>query len=95
MTFPIQFVKPSGSYDFVSPVINFTGNVAAVGFGSAGIGTITYLSLKALGFDEIATSPVVAIPVFLGELGIAGTVIGGGLITAMVYGVSRAIGSSR
>jgi len=84
MSFPIEFVKKTGDYDFFSPIINFTGNAAVVAVGGSGLGGISYLALKTLGFSNIATTTATAIPVVIGAAGLVGTIVGGGIFLTMV-----------
>lgn len=88
MVFPINFAKSSGDYDFVSPVINFTGNAAVIAAGGIGLSVITYMGLKALGFSKIATVTSTAIPVTIATIGVVSTIAG----TFALLSVINAIG---
>lgn len=84
MSFPIQFTKSHGDYDIFSPLINFTGNAAVLAVGGVGVGVITYLGLKALGFTSVAAGITAAIPVAAGAVAAAGAVISLGVTCALV-----------
>lgn len=92
MSFPFEFAKKSGDYDFFSPIINFTGNAAVVAVGGISLGAISYLALKALGFSKIATTISTAIPVAIGAFGVVGAIVGGSIFIAMLIGVTKALG---
>lgn len=81
MSFPYEFSKKSGDYDFVSPILNFAGNSALVAVGGISLGAISYLGLKALGFNKIATTISTAIPTTIGAIGAVGTIL---VVTAIV-----------
>ena len=84
MQFPFEFTKRSGDYDFISPVINFTGNAAVVAVGGISLGAITYFALQALGFSNLSLHVVTAIPVSIGVFGALG-VLAGAVCFAGVY----------
>ncbi len=92
MSFPFEFAKSRGDYDFFSPVINFTANATVLAVGGISLGAISYLSLKALGFNKITTTIATAVPVALGSIGVAGSIVGGCIATAMVIGIVKAFG---
>lgn len=77
MSFPFEFAKKSGPYDFMSPAINFTGNATVVAVGGICLGTISNLALKALGFSNVVTSATTAIPVVIGVTSVVGVAIPG------------------
>lgn len=88
MSFPIEFMKKSGDYDFVSPVINYTGTAAVIGLA----GTASYLGLKALGLADIA--PVaITIAVDMEKIGAVGVAVGGVLSFFIYKGIKQALGS--
>jgi hypothetical protein len=76
MSFPIQFSKPSGAYDFMSGPINIAGNGAVVMIGSISVGLVTDVALKALGYHGIRS---LATTVFITSAGVSGLVALGGL----------------
>lgn len=84
MSFPFEFTKRSGYYDFFSPVINFIGNASVVAVGGISLGAISYLALKALGFSVIKTTTLTAIPITVGALGIMSTAVGIYVFIAML-----------
>lgn len=85
MSFPIQFVKSSGDNDYVSPVINFTGNVAIVG-------GISYLAWRTLGFAYEGSSEVKAIPANRPDGGgLESVLLGGGALLYMLTSVYDAL----
>lgn len=92
MSFPLEFRKSKGDYDFASPFINLMGNGAVLVIGAGGAATISHVALKALGYDKAAESTIIAVPIMMGELGLAGTFIGGAMIIAMVASVSNGLG---
>lgn len=92
MSFPFEFAKRTGDYDFVSPIINFTGNAAVVAVGGISVGAVSYLALKALGFSKIITAIGTAIPVTIGGIGIIGAALGGCLFIAMCIQIAKALG---
>jgi hypothetical protein len=78
MCFPyIEFVKKSGSYDFISDFINLAGNGAVVAAAGISLAVIGNIALKALGFNALATSIATAIPVTVGAIGAGVAVIAG------------------
>lgn len=52
--FPIQFMQPNGNRDFISPIVNFSGNAMVVAGVVLGAGAITCLAMKALGYSSYA-----------------------------------------
>ncbi|MCE2982755.1 MAG: hypothetical protein LW832_04220 [Parachlamydia sp.] len=92
MSFPFEFAKRSGDYDFISPIVNFTGNACVVAVGGISLGVISNLALKALGFSEITSTVATAIPVTLGAVGIIGAVVGGCFFIAILAGITEALG---
>lgn len=76
MQFPFEFAKRSGDYDFISPIVNFTGNAAVVAIGGISLGAITYFALQALGFSNLSLHAVTAIPVSIGAFGALGVLAG-------------------
>ncbi len=85
MCFPFEFSKRSGDYDFISPIVNFTGNAAVLAVAGISLGIISNLAFKALGFNTVATSIATAIPVTLGIAGIGAAIIGAACIAAIFY----------
>lgn len=77
MSFPLQFVEKKSDYDFISPIVNFTGNSLVVSVGGISLSVISYLGLKALGVNQTAATIVTAIPVTIGAIGSIGVAIGG------------------
>ena len=90
MSFPIEFVKSSGDFDCLSPVVNFTGNAALVAVGGISLGAIAYLALKALGFGEVVTTIATAIPITIGVIGVIGAIAGSALLLAIGIAFVRA-----
>jgi hypothetical protein len=84
MQFPFEFTKSGGSYDFISPIINFTGNAAVVAVGGISLGAITYFALPALGFSSLSLHDVTVISVSIGAFGALG-VLAGAVCLAGVY----------
>lgn len=76
MSFPFEFVKTRGDYDFISPVANLTINAAVVAVGGISLGAISYLALQALGFSKVTATIATAIPVTMGVAGMIGAAMG-------------------
>ena len=74
MCFPIEFARQSGDFNFISPIINFTGNAAVVAVCGVGISAISILALKLLGFGTAATVATAAVPL---TIAVAATVLTG------------------
>lgn len=72
----IEFSKSSGQYDYISPIINFTGNAALVAVGGICVGSILNVALKALGYTGIAVKAPTVVFVTIGMIGAVGTVVG-------------------
>lgn len=91
MDFPIQFVKSRGDYDFVAPIANFVANSAFIAGGGFLLATITNLALKALGFGNLVTGILTAIPVSIGALSFLGALAGCSFFGLMVVAVGYAL----
>lgn len=85
MRFPIEFTKSSGDYDFISPIVNFTGNAAVISAGLFGVGLVSYLALKALGFTSVAVGTATAIPVAGAIIAAGAAVVGLAALTTLAY----------
>jgi hypothetical protein len=68
MSFPIEFSKPRGDYDFISSSINLAGNAMVVAVGGISVGAISALALQALGVKGTATAIVTALPFVVGTV---------------------------
>ncbi|WP_068469499.1 hypothetical protein [Candidatus Protochlamydia phocaeensis] len=92
MVFPIQFARSQGDYDFISPIINITGNATVLAVGGISLGVITTLALKALGFSKLTTSLAAAIPITIGAFGTGVALIGAGFIISILIAMAYALG---
>lgn len=90
MSFPYEFSKKSGDYDFFSPIINSTGNAMIVAAGGISLAAISYLVLNALGFSTLGTTLATAVPVTIGAFGIIGAVVGASISIAMCIAIVKA-----
>ncbi len=91
--FPVTFVNHSGDYDFISPVVNFTGNALIVAVAGMSLAAISYLALSASGnahFLPVLT--FTAVPAAIGVMGAVGTFIGGACILYIGAAFAQAMG---
>ena len=88
--FPVEFMKSKPPHDFISPCVNFIGNAALVGAGSIGLGAITFVALKALGYGNIAAVIASATPVAIGALAF---VAAGGVALSLIWFINGVIES--
>ena len=89
MSFPIEFAKPRGDYDFLSPLINFTGNAAVVAGVATLAAVVAHFALKALGINGVIASVLQAVPVSIATIGGAGIVLGLGAGVAILVYVAK------
>ena len=89
MSFPLEFVRSTGDYDFITPTINLTINAAIIAIGGISLGVISHLAFKALGFSALSTGIATAIPVTIGAIGIAGAVAGAACFITMGIAVAQ------
>lgn len=95
MQFPIEFMKNRGDFDFISPLMNFTGNAAVVAVGGISLAVIANCALKILGFPGAAVKIGTAIPIAIGVIGALGVIAGVGLFAWIVYTFMEALKSVR
>lgn len=91
MSFPIQFVKPSNHFDFVSSVLNFIGNATVVAAGGGIVCTVSKVALDALGCNETVSTVVQVIPAIVTVIGASAAVAGVCCLGYMTISSSRAI----
>ena len=89
---PIQFIKGSesryGNGGTIS-LLNAAANAAVVAVGGIALGGISYVALKALGFNGVAAGVMTAIPITIGAIGVVGSVVFIGFALVMTNGVSK------
>lgn len=84
MSFPFEFVKPSGDYDFISSMINLTATSAVVCVGGVSLAAIAGVAMKVLGVGKIGTALVSAVPLSMAAVGAIGICVGGLFFLAIV-----------
>lgn len=77
MSFPFEFVKPHGDYDFVSPMINLTASSAIICVGGVSLAAIAGVAMKALGVGKTGLMLSSAVPVSMIAFGAIGVCVGG------------------
>lgn len=69
MSFPIKFAEARSQFDFAAPIVNLVGNGAVLAVGGFCLAAIAGVGLKALGYGQLTTSIVTAIPISLATFG--------------------------
>ncbi len=92
MSFPYEFSRSNGDYDFVSGPMNFMGNAGMVVVGGLALATIVYVAMKALGIGQAATLTVTAVPIAASAIAVVGFALAGLCLLYVLQGVGEALG---